>query len=243
MAEGGQAPLKSHPSEFERPNGSSPIFWKHEEIQPDALIPHPKNYRDHPDDQLDHICASIKEHGFYRNIVVAKDSTILAGHGVVKAALKMGYKKVPVIRLYIAPDSPQAFKILVGDNEMSRLGILDDRLLTEILKDVRGTDPKELLGTGFDDMMLANLVYMTRPASEIKDMDAASHWAGLPSFEEIVDDSIRLKIQFLSEADRQKFCDQFKIKVRMKGEKVWSTSWPWTESKDNSSLKFTKEKK
>jgi hypothetical protein len=47
------------------------------------LKPHPRNYRSHPEDQLVHLVNSIKQHGFYRNVVVAKDNTILAGHGVV----------------------------------------------------------------------------------------------------------------------------------------------------------------
>jgi ParB-like chromosome segregation protein Spo0J len=45
------------------------------------LKPHPRNYRTHSDDQLKHLIQSIKEHGFYRNVVVIKDGTILAGHG------------------------------------------------------------------------------------------------------------------------------------------------------------------
>jgi ParB-like chromosome segregation protein Spo0J len=62
-----------------------------------SLKPHPRNYRIHPDDQLEHIIKSIQEHGFYRNVVAARDGTILAGHGVVQAALKMGLKGVPVV--------------------------------------------------------------------------------------------------------------------------------------------------
>ena len=57
------------------------------------LTPHPQNYRDHPQDQIAHIVRSIEEHGFYRNVVVAKDNTILAGHGVVQAAQQLGMKK------------------------------------------------------------------------------------------------------------------------------------------------------
>lgn len=63
------------------------------------LKPHPRNYRKHPADQLAHIKASIKQHGFYRNVVVAKDDTILAGHGVVQAAKEMKVKQVPVFRV------------------------------------------------------------------------------------------------------------------------------------------------
>jgi hypothetical protein len=66
----------------------------------DDLKPHPRNYRIHPEDQLQHIIRSIQEH-FYRNVVAAREGTILAGHGVVIAARKLGLSKVPVVRLAI----------------------------------------------------------------------------------------------------------------------------------------------
>ncbi len=58
------------------------------------LKPHPRNYKKHPADQLAHLEASLKQYGQFRNVVVARDSTILAGHGVVAAdaaaALELG---------------------------------------------------------------------------------------------------------------------------------------------------------
>src|SRR5688572_19601390 len=95
------------------------------------LKPHPRNYREHPDDQLEHICRSIEQHGVYRNIVTASDLTILAGHGVVKAALKLGIKRLRIVRLPIDADSPQALKLLAGDNEIGKLAEVDDRALSE----------------------------------------------------------------------------------------------------------------
>lgn len=107
--------------------------------------PHPQNYREHPDDQLEHIVASIRAHGVYRPVVLARDNTILAGHGVVQALQQLNAETVPVIRLDIDADSDEAIRVLVGDNEVSHLGVRDDRLLTDLLKGV------DLMGTGFDD--------------------------------------------------------------------------------------------
>lgn len=50
-----------------------------------SLKPHPKNYRQHPEDQLAHLVRSIKQNGVYKNIVVSSDMTILAGHGIAEA--------------------------------------------------------------------------------------------------------------------------------------------------------------
>jgi ParB-like chromosome segregation protein Spo0J len=82
----------------------------------DDLKEHPRNYQTHPDDQLEHLMASIKKFGFYRRIVIAKDNTILAGHGVTRAARKMKLKAVPVLKLNIDPNSSAALKLLAGDN-------------------------------------------------------------------------------------------------------------------------------
>ena len=144
------------------------------------LKPHPKNYRAHPDDQLEHIIQSIKDNGHYRNVVVAQDNIILAGHGVVKASSKMGLESIPVVQLDVPHDDPKAIKVLTGDNEIAHLGLVDDRLLTELLKEVKDYDMNGLLGTGYDDAMLASLVMVTRPKSEIEDFDAAAEWVGMP---------------------------------------------------------------
>ena len=135
-----------------------------EQIPIADLKPHPRNYRQHPADQIEHIKASITDHGLYRNVVIARDGTILAGHGVVLASREMGLKTVPVIRVDLDPDDPKAIKILTGDNGISHLGEVDDRLLTELLKGLQET-AGGLLGTGYDDAMLANLIFVTRPQS------------------------------------------------------------------------------
>lgn len=146
----------------------------------DQLKPHPRNYREHPADQLVQIEQSLKEHGFYRNVVAASDLTILAGHGVVEAARRLGMATVPVIQLPLAPNDPKAIKILIGDNELGHLGERNDRLLADLLLDIQKLDVDGLLGTGYDEMMLANLLFVTRPDSEVADFDEAAEWAGMP---------------------------------------------------------------
>jgi ParB-like chromosome segregation protein Spo0J len=64
------------------------VLPKQEDIQLvdiNLIKPHPKNYKKHPQDQLEHICKSIRENGIYRNILIANDNIILAGHGVYEA--------------------------------------------------------------------------------------------------------------------------------------------------------------
>ena len=204
-----------------------------------SLKPHPRNYRNHPPDQLAHIIRSIEEHGIYRNVVVARDSTILAGHGVVKALTQMGRDEVPILRLPIDPESPQALKVLAGDNEIGHLAEVDDRMFTEILKEIK--DLGELLGTGYDDMMLANLVYVTRPESEIADLDEAAQWAeaGMPEFANGAL-PFKLVISFRTESDRAEFVEQCSLRILKREAKTWATWWPYRDAEDSSSLRFEK---
>src|SRR5262249_52126942 len=104
-----------------------PIQPRIETVSVKLLKPHPRNYQAHPPDQLQHIVRSIEENGLYRNVVVAEDYTILAGHGLTQAWQMMGRDEIPVIRLAIAADSPPALKLLVGDNAISHLAEIDDR--------------------------------------------------------------------------------------------------------------------
>jgi len=201
------------------------------------LQPHPRNYRGHPADQVEHLAQSIAEHGFYRNVVIARDGTILAGHGVVEAARKNRLRKIPVVRLDLDADDPKALKILTGDNELARLAEIDDRILTDLLREINDADEAGLLGTGYDEMMLANLVYVTRPASEINGYDAAAEWVGLPEYPHVA--RVRLMVSFDTEEERDEFLATIgNPTLRKKTGGTWSTWWPEREREDLSSLRF-----
>lgn len=209
--------------------------YESEIVEVASLKPHPRNYRTHPEDQLAHIMESIKEHGIYRNVVVAKDGTILAGHGVVEASKKLGMLEIPVVRLPLGPNDSRALKLLAGDNEISRIAGVDDRALTELLKEIKIEDPDGLLGTGYDDRQLAALAMVTRPSSEIADFDAAAEWLGMPTFDP-GEASVELHVSFPSPEKRDEFMktmlamDPDAGGVRRAREKsvrdIWSMWWP-----------------
>lgn len=205
---------------------------KLEDVAIEHLAPHPKNYQEHPEDQLAEIRASIEKSGLYRNIVVARDNVILAGHGVVLALESMGLSVVPVHRLDVASDSPAAMRVLVADNRINQLAEVDDRLLSMILKDLKEAD--ELQGTGFDAQMLANLVMVTRPATEIPTFNAAAEWTGLPGYEPDTP-ILKITVSFRSQEDRAEFARLCELDITEKTKSVW---WPQREQQDVSSLRF-----
>ena len=195
------------------------------------LRPHPRNYRQHPEDQLAHIAQSLREHGLYRNVVVGRDNTILAGHGVVLAARKLGWRTIQVARLPLGPEDPRALKLLAE---------IDDRALTELLREVKNTAEDGLLGTGFDDKMLAALLMVTRPASEIRDFDAAAAWVGMPTYGADGQELPKLVITFPDARARDRFIEKHEIRVDKQAIKglTMSTRWPWSEREDAASVRF-----
>ena len=208
-----------------------------ETIEVGKLKPHPRNYKEHPEQQLEHIIKSIEEHGFYRNIVVAKDNTILAGHGVVQASKLMGKQKVPVIRLDIDSDSTQALKVLTSDNEIGNLAMVDDRQLSEVLKDILDEE-LDLTGTGFNEDQLSALIYTTRNADEIQTIDEANEWVGIADYEN-KPDSIKVMVHFDTEEDRENFMQLLdNPHVNYKMGKTWKIWYPARGNEDPSSIRF-----
>jgi hypothetical protein len=202
------------------------------------LRPHPRNYRNHPDDQIEHIMQSIRENGFYRNIVISSDNFILAGHGVARGAKALEYTEVPVRRLEWHHLDIRALKVLAGDNEIAHLSENDDRMLSEILKQIHDEDETGLLGTGYDPMMLQNLVFVTRPEDEITDHNEAAQWVGMPEYDE-GKGIVKLVVSFRSETDREQFMTQNGItKISGGWGPTKSAWWPPKDKEDLASLRF-----
>ena len=205
-----------------------------EEIKISELKKHQRNYRVHTDEQINHLVKSLEQNGIYKNILVAKDNFILGGHGIIEALDKLGIKEVPIIKLDILSTDSQAIKILVGDNEVSKLAEINDIELTKILKELRDINVEELFGTGFDELMIANLVMVTRPVSEIKDFNEAAEWVGLPDFIK-ADTDISLIIHFRNINDKKNFFKFINQTFTEKTRYIW---WPKRENEDTKNLKF-----
>lgn len=213
----------------------APRDW--EWVDVGALKPHARNYKAHPDDQVAQIMASIRDNGFFKNVVVARDNTTLAGHGVVLAAIKLGHKQVPVVRLDVAPDDPRALKVIAADNEIGRLAEVNDRALTEMLRDILASTAS-LEGTGFTEETLAALTFVTRPASEIADIDEAAEWAGLPEYTP-QGKVIKVAVNIRTEADRVRFFEALGLAVPEAKDGTYSIWYPAKEKEDRGSVRFT----
>src|SRR6266508_2682136 len=65
----------------------------------DRLIPYARNARTHSAGQVAEIAGSIRAFGFSNPILVGEGSDIVAGHGRLAAARKLGLAEAPVIVL------------------------------------------------------------------------------------------------------------------------------------------------
>lgn len=131
-------------------------------IDVESLIPYARNSRTHSDEQVAQIAGSIKEFGFTNPILVDGEGGIIAGHGRVMAARKLGIESVPTIALAGLTES-QKRAYIIADNRLPLNAGWDYEMLKIELQelDLGGFDI-ELLG--FNDDELSSLMAGTDSA-------------------------------------------------------------------------------
>ena len=121
-----------------------------------ALIPFARNSRTHSDEQVAQIAASIREFGWTNPILVDGENGIIAGHGRLAAARKLGLADVPVIVIDHLTDA-QKRALVIADNKLALNAGWDFELLEN---EVRGLDDDgfDLSLLGFDDAELSKML-------------------------------------------------------------------------------------
>lgn len=121
-----------------------------------GLIPYANNSRTHSDDQVSQVAASIKEFGFTNPILIDEKGGIIAGHGRLMAAKKLGLEKVPTITLAGLSEA-QKKAYVIADNKLALNAGWDTTALTAELERLQELDFNLDL-TGFDADELAQLL-------------------------------------------------------------------------------------
>jgi DNA modification methylase len=121
----------------------------------DSLIPYARNARTHSDAQVAQIAASIREFGWTNPILVDGESGIIAGHGRLLAARKLGMEQVPCIELAGLTETQRKAYIL-ADNKLAMNAGWDEDMLRLELGELAAMDFDTLL-TGFSDEELLGL--------------------------------------------------------------------------------------
>lgn len=118
-----------------------------ETIAVDLLIPYARNSRTHSDEQVAQIAASIREFGFTNPVLIDGQDGIIAGHGRVLGARKLGMSDVPCIRLaHLSEAQKRAY--VIADNKLALNAGWDEKMLALELQDLQGMD-FDLSLTGF----------------------------------------------------------------------------------------------
>ena len=127
--------------------GANKIEW----LSVETLIPYAKNARTHSDEQVAQIAGSIKEFGFNNPVLVDKDNSIIAGHGRLMAARKLGMDKVPVVQLGHMTEAQRKAYVL-ADNRIALNSGWDTGMLSLELQDLKDDIDLSLLGFDPDEL-------------------------------------------------------------------------------------------
>jgi ParB-like chromosome segregation protein Spo0J len=114
------------------------------------LIPYDRNPRSHPDSQIDELANSISEWGFTVPILIDDGGNVIAGHGRLYAAQKLGYEAVPAI-VTEGWTEEQKKAYVIADNRLAENGSWDSSLFFSELRDLSdGGFDLSLVGMGLD---------------------------------------------------------------------------------------------
>lgn len=120
------------------------------------LIPYVNNARTHSDEQVTQIASSIKEFGFNNPILTDGENGVIAGHGRLLAAKKLGLETVPTIELAGLTEAQKKAYIL-ADNKIALNSGWDEELLKIELDDLK-LQGVNLETVGFSDEELSKLI-------------------------------------------------------------------------------------
>lgn len=145
-----------------------------------GLRPYPGNARTHSAKQIAEIATSIKAFGFNNPVLVDKDGTIIAGHGRVAAAKKLGLEVVPCVRLEHLSEAEKRAYIL-ADNKLAEKAGWDRDILAIELQHLADLDLDfDITATGFE-MAEIDLLLSDAEADQADPADAVPEFAVGPA--------------------------------------------------------------
>jgi hypothetical protein len=142
------------------------------------LIPYARNPRTHSEAQVAQIAASIAKFGFNNPILVDTKAGIIAGHGRLLAAQKLGLEEVPVIVLdHLSEAQKRAY--IIADNQLALNAGWDDEMLRAELAALND-ESFDVSLIGFEDEELARLLSVQDAAEGLTDEDAVPELSQTP---------------------------------------------------------------
>jgi hypothetical protein len=166
-----------------------PNNLKIEYLKTSLLIPYASNSRTHSDEQVAQIAGSIKEFGFTNPVLIDEQSGIIAGHGRVLAARKLGMETLPCIRLAHLTDA-QRRAYVIADNKLAlNAGWNEETLKAELER--LSAEGFNLSLTGFDKKDIDSLFSAAESYTKKIKAPVYEPKGEKPSIKEIIDTSKR----------------------------------------------------
>lgn len=136
----------------QKKNSAYEMAKKIQMVDVDALTPYIKNARTHSDEQIDQIAASITEFGFTNPILTDKVSGVIAGHGRLMAAKRLGLEKVPTICLdHLDENQKRAY--IIADNKIAENAGWDMETLAKEVQELHDEEfDLDLLGFNEEEL-------------------------------------------------------------------------------------------
>lgn len=135
----------------------------------DSLVPYVNNSRTHSDEQVTQVAASIKEFGFVNPILIDDNDGIIAGHGRLMAAKKLGLEQVPTITLVGLSDA-QRKAYIIADNQLALNSGWDLDMLRVEIERLEELD-FDLSLVGFEDDVIEKLLDIDAEMPDLPDGD------------------------------------------------------------------------
>lgn len=177
----------------------------------DKIIENPRNANNHPDRQVDILAKILKQQGWRHPLIVSKRSGFLvAGHGRLAAAKKLGLKEVP-IDFQDFESEAQEYAFMIADNKIAELAAHDDLFMIENIKELGFSNDFDFESLGLIDFSLDSIGLV----DEINKGDENSEWVGMPEFE-TADKEFKIVLIFQTEQQREQYINDNNIVITHK---------------------------
>lgn len=121
---------------------------RYENVEIEKLKPYKNNARTHSDEQIEKIAKSMKEFGFINPVLVDGNLNVIAGHGRILGAKKLGMKEVPCLFIEdLTEEQKRAY--IIADNRLAEDAGWDKELLKIELEDLKNMN-FDITLTGFE---------------------------------------------------------------------------------------------
>jgi ParB-like chromosome segregation protein Spo0J len=141
-----------------------------EQVDIRTLIPYVNNSRTHSDEQVTQIASSIKTFGFNNPILVDDTYGVIAGHGRLLAAQKLGLDTVPVLVLgHLSEAQKKAY--ILADNRIALNSAWDVELLKLELEDLKNDFDFQIMGFNKQELDTLFGDFEPEPIEEIDEIN------------------------------------------------------------------------